>query len=156
NSASANAFDARTIAFKKGLQETGYMDGQNVRIEYRWAEGHFDRLPAMAADLVQRQVAVIAASGSPNPALAAKAAAKTIPIVFIYGGDPIADGLVTSLSRPGSNITGVTTFSNLVLPKRFGLLRELLPNSGLIAVMINPNNTSTADVKDLIDGSAGK
>jgi putative ABC transport system substrate-binding protein len=156
NSASADGYGARVIAFKKGLHETGYTDGQNVQIEYRWAEGHFDRLPAMAADLVQRKVAVIAAGGSPNPALAAKAATKTIPIVFANGGDPIADGLVTSLSRPAGNITGVTFFSNVVLPKRLGLLRELLPNADLIGLLINPNNASTDAVKKEMEKSAGE
>jgi putative ABC transport system substrate-binding protein len=108
----------------------------------------------MAADLVQRQVAVIAASGSPNPALAAKAATKTIPIVFVNGGDPIADGLVTNLSRPGGTVTGVTFLGNVVLPKRLGLLRELLPSAGLIAVLKNPNNTSTNAVKKEMEKSA--
>jgi putative tryptophan/tyrosine transport system substrate-binding protein len=154
NSASAEGYGARVIAFKKGLQETGYTEGQNIRIEYRWAEGHFDRLPAMATDLVQRKVAVIAAGGSPNPALAAKAATKTIPIVFTNGGDPIADGLVTNLSRPGGTITGAIFFSNVFLPRRLGLLRELLPDAGLIAVLINPNNTSTTGVKNELERSA--
>jgi putative ABC transport system substrate-binding protein len=156
NSGSAEGYGARVVAFKKGLQETGYTDGQNVQIEYRWAEGHFDRLPAMAADLVQRKVAVIVAGGSPNPALAAKAATKTIPIVFTNGSDPIADGLVTNLSRPGGTITGVTFFSNVVLPKRLGLLRQLLPNAGLIAVLINPNNASTEALKKEREKSASE
>jgi putative tryptophan/tyrosine transport system substrate-binding protein len=143
NSASADGYEARVAAFKKGLQENGYVADQNVAIEYRWADSQFDRLPALAADLVRRQVAVIAASGSPNPAQAAKAATATIPIVFAYGGDPIANGLVANLARPGANITGVTFYSNVVMAKRLGLVRELLPNADVIAVLINPDNAST-------------
>ena len=107
-------------------------------------------MPGLAADLVQHRVAVIAASGSPNPALAAKAATKTIPIVFVNGGDPVADGLVARLNRPGGNITGVTSFSNVVVAKRIGLLRDLVPNARVIAVLVNPNNASVAtDRKDV-------
>jgi putative ABC transport system substrate-binding protein len=150
NSASSDGFGERITAFKHGLQQTGYIADQNVKIEYRWAEGHFDRLPLMADELVKRRVDVIAATGSSNSALAARAATATIPIVFTTGGDPVADGLVTNLSRPGGNVTGMTNFSNAVLPKRLGLIRELLPSAALIAVLVNPSNTSTAsDIKNL-------
>ena len=148
NSASPDGFGERITAFKHGLQQTGYIADRNVKIEYRWAEGHFDRLPLMADELVKRRADVIAATGSSNSALAARAATATIPIVFTTGGDPVADGLVTNLSRPGGNVTGMTNFSNAVLPKRLGLIRELLPSAALIAVLVNPSNTSTtSDIK---------
>ena len=127
-------------AFSQGLRNTGFFENQNVNLEYRWAEGHYDRLPALAADLVQRRVAAIAATGSPNSAQVAKTATDTIPIVFANGGDPVADGVVASLNRPGGNITGVTFFSNVLAKKRLGLLRELIPTAAVIAVLINPSN----------------
>ena len=126
-------------AFRAGLQAGGYVEGQNVAIEYRWAEGQYDRLPALAADLVRRGVAVLATTGGEPSALAAKAATSTIPIVFTVGGDPVKIGLVASLNRPGGNATGVSLLTTVPEAKRLGLLYELVPNAALIGVLINPN-----------------
>jgi putative tryptophan/tyrosine transport system substrate-binding protein len=127
-------------AFRLGLNETGYVEDRNVAVEYRWAENHYDRLPALAAELVDRRVSVIATGRNTLAALAAKAATTTIPIVFLMGGDPVKAGLVTSLNRPGGNVTGVTTLNVEITPKRLEVLRELLPTTSIMAVLINPLN----------------
>ena len=144
-SESPDAFAGRLRAFRQGLSETGYVEGQNVAIEYRWAEGQYDRLPALAADLVRRQVTVIAAVAGTPPALAAKAATTTIPIVFVTAGDPVALGLVASLNRPGGNLTGVATLSVELGPKQLELLHELVPTATIIALLVNPTNPTNAE-----------
>jgi len=134
---------AMVAAFRQGLGETGYIEGQNVAIEYRWAEGRYDRLPALAADLIARKVDAIYAGGGLTGALAAKSATSTIPIVFVQGGDPVEQGLVASLARPGGNLTGVSIQVGKLIPKRLQLLSELVPRAGGIAVLVNPNNPNT-------------
>jgi putative ABC transport system substrate-binding protein len=135
----------RLPSFHQGLSETGYVEGRNVAIEYRWAEGHNDRLPALASELVRRQVAVIAVPASTPGALAAKAATTTIPIVFYIGLDPVALGLVASLRRPGGNITGVTGWNVAVGPKRLELLHEVLPTATIIGLLVNPTSPDLAE-----------
>ena len=144
NAASAKGYARPLSAFLKGLSEAGYVDGRNVAIEYRWAEGRSDRLPAMAADLVRRQVAVIAATTT-QAALAAKAATTTIPIVFETASDPIQLGLVTSLNQPGGNVTGVTQTNVEMAPKRLQLLHELLPTASVMALLVYPANPVLAE-----------
>ena len=139
NGGARDAFVPMVTAFRQGLSEQGYDDGRNIAIEYRWAEGRFDGLPAMAADLVGRNATVIAAFGPPA-ALAAKAATSTIPIVFVTGFDPIKAGLVASLNRPGGNITGVHVFLIGLEGKRLGLLREVVPQAGLMGLLVNPRS----------------
>jgi putative ABC transport system substrate-binding protein len=126
--------------FRQGLKEAGFVEGQNARIEYRWAEGHYDRLPELASDLVRRRVAVIAATGGEPSPQVAKAATRTIPIVFMANGDPVAADLVASLNRPGGNLTGVTIFGMMAAGKRMELLRQLMPKAGMIGYLLNPNN----------------
>src|SRR5499427_7865185 len=145
NSTSPDGWEPFVAAFRQGLKDDGYLEGQNVTIEYRWAEDEYDRLPALAADLVQQKVTVIAATGTPA-ALAAKAATSTVPIVFTTGGDPIKLGLVASLRRPGGNVTGVTALSVEVGPKRLELARELFPGATTVALLVNPANPLAAAV----------
>src|SRR5215469_17521736 len=141
NSLSPNNLAQLTLEnFLQGLQEAGFVDGKNVTIEYRWAEGHYDRLPALAVDFVRRQVAVIAATGGEPSPQVVKAATRTIPIVFMANGDPVAAGLVASLNQPGGNLTGVTIFGMMAVGKRLELLRQLMPKAGTIAYLMNPNN----------------
>ena len=128
------------LPFRQGLNETGYTEGQNVAIEYRWAEGRYDRLPALAADLVGRNVSVIVASGGIPPALAAKNVTLTTPIVFTSVGDPVGAGLVVTLARPGGNLTGVSILTSELMPKLLELLSELVPRAGVVALLVNPNN----------------
>jgi ABC-type uncharacterized transport system substrate-binding protein len=136
---------ANVSALLHGLSETGYVEGQNLAIEYRWAEGYYDRLPRLAADLVGRKVDVIVTSGGSVPARAAKNATTTIPIAGVIGGDPIADGLIASLARPGGNLTGVTFMMTELMPKLFELLSELVPQARVIALLVNPNDASSAE-----------
>jgi putative tryptophan/tyrosine transport system substrate-binding protein len=146
NAASADLFPHVVSAFRLGLNEAGYVEGKNVAVEYRWADNQYDRLTELAAELANRNVSVIATGSNLVAALAAKAATKTIPIVFLTGADPVKNGLVDSLNRPGGHVTGVTTLNVEITPKRFQVLSELLPNATTIAVLLNPiNNPAMLD-----------
>ena len=145
NSASPQPWVNYVAGFRAGLKETGYVEGQNVAIEFRWAEGQYDRLPGMAADLVRRKVAVLVSTGGAPAIMAVKAATTTIPIVFTSGFDPVRLGIVASLSHPGSNMTGVNLFMSAMESKRLGLLRALIPGIQLIAVLLNPRRRDAPD-----------
>ena len=148
NTGSHEGYAPMVIAFRQGLKETGFVEGRNVAIEYRWADGQYDRVAAMVAELIRVQVAVIVANTPAN--LAAKAATTTVPIVFTIAGDPVEMGLVASLSRPGANLTGVTSSSVEVMPKRLQLARELLPSATTIPVLVNPTNAAVeTQLRDL-------
>jgi len=152
NAASADLYADAARAFRHGLSEAGYVEGQNVAIEYRWADGQYDRLPEMAADLIRRQVAVIAASGP--AALPAKAATTTTPIVFTSGVDPIEAGLVAGLARPGGNVTGVSILNVEVAPKRLELLREVLPAASVMGLLLNPTNPNAEAIARSLQAAA--
>jgi putative ABC transport system substrate-binding protein len=144
-SESPDVFAGRLSAFRQGLSETGFVEGQNVAIEYRWAENQYDRFPALLADFIRRKVTVIVAVTGTPPALAAKVATTTIPIVFVTAGDPVALGLVASLNRPGGNLTGVATLTVELAPKQLEVLRELVPTAITIALLVNPANSTNAE-----------
>src|SRR6266496_275534 len=154
NSASPDAYVSQVKAFHQALKETGYVEGQNVAIEYRWAENQIDRLSALAGDLVRRKVSVITAGGSPASALAAKSATTTIPIVFINAADPVGIDLVASFNRPGGNVTGATLLSAELVAKRLGILRELLPSVKKIAMLVNPTRPGVDTQKVQVQGAA--
>jgi len=154
NAGSAGALRQQIAAFLEGLKQSGYVEGQNVAVEYRSAEGQFDRMPALAADLVRRQVAVLFATSN-DGALAAKQATATIPIVFGIGGDPVALGLVASLGRPGGNITGIYFFTQGLEAKRLGVLHEMVPKATTIAVLVNPNySPAESQLRDVQEAAA--
>ena len=155
--ASPDTWAQFVAAFKTGLSQTGFVEGQNVTIEYRWAYGDYSRLPALAADLVGLRVSVIAASGGSRSALAAKAATATIPIVFLFGdGDPVKHGLVESINRPGRNVTGITMVAGMLEPKRLEFLREIAPNTTAVHILVNPNNAGVLQDIPAVAAIAGK
>jgi putative tryptophan/tyrosine transport system substrate-binding protein len=153
-SASPGPFASEITAFRRGLNETGFIEGRNVAVEYRWAEGYYDRLPGLAAELVRLPVAVLAASGI-TAARAAKASTVTIPIVFSTGGDPVRLGLVTSLNKPDGNLTGVATLGKMLAAKQFEVLHELVPKADAVAFLSNPNNAATEDETSDLHAAAG-
>jgi ABC-type uncharacterized transport system substrate-binding protein len=153
--ASPGPFAPFVAAFRQGLSEAGYVGGQNLAIEYRWAEGHYDRLPAMAADLVSQKVEVIATSGGPVPARAAKDATTTIPIVFV-ASDPVESGLVASLARPGGNLTGFAIMAIEVWPKRLEFLSELIPRTKAIGLLVNPRTVSNRHIQEVQEAARAK
>ncbi len=146
--------ETRLVAFRRGLEQAGFREGSNVTLDYRWADGDYGRLAAMAVDLVRQPVNLIVATGGPRAAQAAKAATSTVPIVFVLGGDPVKLGLVQSLNRPGSNATGVSFLTADLMPKRFELLMQLLPRAKLVALMINPNTPSADDQLKGVEAAA--
>ena len=153
--ASPGPFAPFVAAFHQGLNEAGYVEGQNLAIEYRWAEGRYDRLPALAADLVDRKVDVIATSGGPVPARAAKNATSAIPIVFV-AGDPVEQGLVASLARPGGNLTGFSVMATEVWPKRLELLSELIPRTRVIGLLVNPGTVPNRLIQEVQEAARTK
>ena len=154
NGGSADATAGRVAAFRKGLGETGYVEGQNVTVEYHWLEGQFDRLPALMADLVRRRVAVVATPGTLAGTIAAQNATTTIPIVFGLGGDPVSNGVVASLARPGGNATGINVFSLELVAKRLALLHELVPKAVCVAVLLNPASVTGEPALREVQGAA--
>jgi putative ABC transport system substrate-binding protein len=155
---SSGPYTPYVAAFRRALNEAGYVEGQNVAVEYRWAEGHYDRLPELAADLVNRKVDVIAATGGgPATARAAKHATSTVPIVFVTGTDPVEDGLIASLARPGDNVTGVSMMFAEMTPKRLELLSELVPQTKAVALLVNPKNANADRVmRDMEEAARAK
>ena len=154
NSASPGPFGHLARAFDRGLRDAGYLDGQNIAVAYRWAEGQYDRLPAMVDELIRQGASLIAATGGEHPAMAAKAATGTIPIVFAIGDDPVAIGLVANLYRPGANLTGLTMFTTPLEAKRLELLNDLVPGAGTVGALINPRNRAAEAQQEVLRQTA--
>jgi putative ABC transport system substrate-binding protein len=154
NSASAAEWTRFLTAFRRGLRETGFVEGLNVTIEFRWAQGQYDRLPTLATELVNRGIAVLVATGGSTSTLAAKAATTTIPIVFSTGGDPVKEGLVASLDKPGGNSTGVSLLTNVLVAKRLEILREVVPNASTIGVLLNPSGAGASSQLEDVEKAA--